>query len=392
MISKIKKVKIKDIFGVFKFIIVLIPSLIYKLYLKISKKELWLVCETQFTARDNGYVFYKYMKENHKDINCWYAIDYNCSDYNKVKHFGNIIKWSSLKHYFYYMSATKNLSSHKEGNPNQTLFTILHLYLRLYNNRVFLQHGITKDDAEMFYYKNTKFRYFICGAKKEYEFIKEKFGYPLGNVVYTGFARFDNLHNIKTKNQILLIPTWRRWFELTSDKESFIKTDYFKLWNSFINNSKLKQFLKRKNVELIFYPHSQMKKFIDCFEVSCDNIKLINNEIDLQVLLKESSLMITDYSSVYMDFAYMRKPVIYYQFDYSKYRNSHFKEGYFSYEKDGFGIVLDDENKLVDEVIKTVKNNYKIEDKYLNRMNSFFEINDANNCERIYRVLLNKEM
>ena len=71
------------------------------------------------------------------------------------------------------------------------------------NNRVFLQHGITKDDAIMFYYKNTYFKYFICGAKKEFEYINEKFGYPDNNVIYTGFPRFDSLHNIDVnKNKI----------------------------------------------------------------------------------------------------------------------------------------------------------------------------------------------
>ncbi len=387
MLNKLKKVSSRDLVGFFKFIIVLIPSLIYKFFLKITKKDLWLICETEFTARDNGYVFYKYMKENHKEIKSYYAIGFNCKDYNKVKTFGNIIKWASLKHYFIYMSATKNISSHKEGNPNQTLFTILHLYLNLYNNRVFLQHGITKDDAEMFYYKNTKFKYFICGAKREYEFIKEKFGYPQKNVVYTGFARFDNLHNNKVKKQILVIPTWRRWFELEEDETKFVKSNYFKMWNSLLNNKKLTDYIKKNNIKLIFYPHAQMKKFISSFKLNNKCIEVINNEVDIQKLLKESSLMITDYSSVYMDFAYMKKPVIYYQFDYEEYRKSHFKEGYFDYNKDGFGPIINDENKL-EETIEKICNNKFIPDWiYEERMNTFFELSDTNNCVRIFNII-----
>ena len=387
MLNKLKKVSARDIAGILKFIIVLIPTLIYKIYLKLSKKELWLICETEFTARDNGYVFYKYMKDNHPEINCWYAIGFKCQDYNKVKNLGNIIQWASLKHYFYYMSATRNISSHKEGNPNQTLFTVLHLYLNLYNNRVFLQHGITKDDAEMFYYKNTKFKYFICGAKREYEFIKEKFGYPLKNVIYTGFARFDNLHNSKVKKQILVIPTWRRWFELEQDETKFVESNYFKMWNGLLNNKKLNDYIKKNNIKLVFYPHAQMKKFISSFKLDNEDIKVINNEVDIQKLLKESSLMITDYSSVYMDFAYMSKPVIYYQFDYSEYRSSHFKEGYFDYKKDGFGLVTDSEKKLEKEIERICDNKFVTDKKYKERMDKFFELNDANNCERIYKTV-----
>lgn len=388
MKEKIKKVSLKDMCGVVPFLVMILPSFVYKLYLKITKKELWLIAETENMARDNGYVFFKYIRENHNEIKCYYAINFNCQDYKKIKHLGNIIKWSSFKHYFYYMSATKNISSHKEGNPNQTLFTILHLYLNLYNNRVFLQHGITKDDAKMFYYKNTKFKYFICGAKREYNYIKNKFGYPDENVVFTGFSRFDNLHhNVNVKNQILLIPTWRRWFELISDNEEFKKSDYFNKWNSFLNNKKLGKFLNDNNIDLIFYPHSQMKKFINSFDINNGHIKLINDEVDIQKLLIESSLMITDYSSVYMDFAYMKKPIIYYQFDYSKYRNSHFKEGYFSYEKDGFGPIVKNEDTLVLELIKYFNNKYSVDDKYLERMNNFFELNDDNNCNRIFDKL-----
>ena len=384
MKNKIKKVSFKDIVGFFKFLIVLFPAIIYKTILKISKKELWLICETKNMARDNGYVFFKYMQEYKKNIKTYYAISFTCNDYNKLTKYKNLVNWSSLKHYFIYMCATKNISSHKEGNPNHTLFTILHLYLRLYNNRVFLQHGITKDDAPMFYYKNTYFRYFICGAKREYEYITKHFGYPTGNVIYTGFARFDNLHNIKPKKQILLIPTWRRWFELNKKNETFIKSEYYIKWNSLINNKKLNAFLSENNLELIFYPHYQMKKFINCFNNDNQFIKIINDEIDIQKLLIDSSLMITDYSSVYMDFAYMKKPIIYYQFDYEKYRESHFKEGYFSYKSDGFGKVLVDETELVDEIIRIIKNSFQVEPKYIERMNKFFELNDNHNCERIY--------
>ena len=43
-----------------------------------------------------------------------------------------------------------------------------------------------------------------------------------------------------------------------------------------------------------------------------------------------------------------------------------------------FSILLDD----------YVKENYNVENKYLQRMNNFFEINDTNNCERIYNAIV----
>ena len=387
MINKLKKVKLVDLLGFFILIFAFPCSIVVRFMTK--NKPIWLVCELKDTARDNGYHFFKYIRINHPEVNCYYAINKKSNDYNKIAKYGNVIQFGSFKHWVYYLSSKYNISSHKEGNPNHLVFTIVHLYLHMLNNRVFLQHGITKDDAPMFYYKNTYFKYFVCGAKKEYDFIKTKFCYPDKNLIYTGLARFDNLDssNINHK-QILLIPTWRRWFETTNSNDFFESSEYFEKWNNFINNDKLLEYLEEKNITLIFYPHFAMRKFIKEFNVSSNNIRIIKDDnVDIQELLKSSALMITDYSSVYMDFAYMRKPIIYYQFDYDEYRKSHFKEGYFDYERDGFGEVVNDEKELVELVKYYCSNNYKIKDNYLKRMQEFFPLYDKDNCKRIYEYL-----
>lgn len=397
MIKKIKDnlkyIKLEDIISFFIFILVLLPSLLFKIFNKIRGKKLWLVCERKTTASDNGYHFYKYIRTKHPKDYCFYVIDKKSNDYNKVKDLGNIIQWGSLKHWIYYLAASLNISTQKNGNPNAPLFYVLHVILGLYNNRVFLQHGITKDDAEWLYYKNTKFKYFICGAKREYEYIKERFGYPSGNVIYTGFSRFDNLYNNKVnKKQILVMPTWRNWLGRETNtlekKNEFINTYYFKCWNSFLNNKKLNDYIKKNNIKLYFHPHFNMQKYITDFEINSKNIKIVdNNNSDIQDLLKKSSLMITDFSSVYMDFAYMKKPIIYYQFDKEEYREKQYQEGYFDYDKDGFGEVLLQVDNVVNKIINYVENDYKVEAKYLDRMNDFFELHDKKNCERIYNKI-----
>lgn len=387
MKNKLKKIKAKDLFGFFILLLALIPSIFVRI--KNRKNHIWLVCELENTARDNGYHFFKYVRTNYPQINCYYAINKNCKDYQKIKNLGNVIQFGSFKHWVYYLSSRYNISSHKEGNPNHLVFTLVHLYMHLLNNRVFLQHGITKDDAPMFYYKNTYFKYFICGAKREYEYINKNFGYPKENVVYTGLARFDNLHsNEINKKKILLIPTWRRWFELSNNDEIFTNSEYFIKWNNFLNNETLINYLEKNSVELVFYPHFAMKKFIKNFNVNSKNITIVKEDnVDIQDLLKECSLMITDYSSVYMDFAYMKKPVIYYQFDYEEYRKSHFSKGYFDYKNDGFGEIINDEDDCVKKIMFYCNNGYEIEEKYLNRMRNFFELCDQKNCERIFEIL-----
>ena len=125
-----------------------------------------------------------------------------------------------------------------------------------------------------------------------------------------------------------------------------------------------------------------MQKYINSFKVKTKNIKILDTKTDIQKVLKESEILITDYSSVYMDFAYMNKPVMYFQFDYEEYRKRQYQDGYFSYKDDGFGPVCDNAEDLIKDFISITKKG--LDKKYCDRMNKFFELKDQNNCDRIY--------
>ena len=395
ILNNLKYIKFNDLISPFIFLFVLPISLVYKIYNKIKKRRIWLVCEDGYHARDNGYHFYKYMRKTHDDIDCYYVIDKKEKDYNKVKKYGNIIQFKSFKHWMYYLSCELNISSQKSGNPSKPLFYVLHVYLNLFNNRVFLQHGVIKDYCEWLIYKNTKFKYFICGAKKEFEYIDSTYGYPKGSVIYTGLARFDKLHNIKVnKKQILIMPTWRMWLgrdtNSLSKKIDFKETDFYKNWNKLLTNKKLIKYIEENNINILFYPHIDMQKFLNEFKCKSKNIKFLDLKTDIQKVLKESSLLVTDYSSVFMDFGYMRKPIIYFQFDKKEFREKQYQEGYFSYENDGFGSVISSENKVVDKILKYIENNFTVETTYKKRMDQFFELNDSKNSERIYQKINKK--
>lgn len=391
MKEKIKKVSLRDICGLVPFLIMVLPSFIYKIYLKITKKELWLIAETENMARDNGYAFFKYMRENHSDIKCYYAINFNCHDYEKVKSLGNIIKWSSFNHYFYYMSSTRNISSHKEGNPNQTIFTFMHLYLKLYNNRVFLQHGVLYQNYSMFHQCNTKFSIFITGAKPEYDFVKEKYGYNNDEVKYTGLARFDNLNNVEANPKIILyMPTWRRWIE--SENELKV-SEYYHGIESLINNSKLEEILEKNDMYLYFCPHNSMQKYKDSFITINNRVKVIDLEkVDIQNLLMIGSLLITDFSSIHTDFAYMNKPIIYYQYDTDDFKSKHIGKNaddtYYNFVKDGFGSVVNNENDLIEAINLKIKSKFKQEKIYNKRVSIFFPLRDNKNSERIFKAII----
>lgn len=392
--NSLKYLKFKDVFAPFVFILAFICSLFFRVINKIKKRNLWLICEGKTEARDNGYHFFKYIRENHPKEFCFYVIDKKSESYKKVEKYGNIIQYHSLKHWIYYLSAQYNISSQKAANPNQILFYVIHVVFGWYKNRVFLQHGITVSDGKWLYYKNTKFKYFICGAKQEFDFIKEKFGYPEENVIYTGFPRFDNLYNNKiNEKQILIMPTWRNWLGRETNKlakkAEFIETEYYKNWNGLLNNSRFTEYIEANNYKVLFYPHVNMQKFLNSFEIKSKNIKLVNMKTDIQKVLKESSLMVTDYSSVFMDFAYMLKPIIFFQFDYKEYREKQYAEGYFNYKEEKFGYSTETVAETVDKIITALEKG--TEKKQLEEMKNFFELKDQNNCKRIYDILKGEE-
>lgn len=390
--NKLRNITIGDLLGSIKFILILLPSLIFKLYLKIIKKEIWLICETKDTARDNGISFYKYLCEEHKEINAFYAINKQSYDYQNIKKYNNIIKWGSFKHYLYYMSSKWNISSHKEGNPNQTLFTLLHLYFNLYNNRIFLQHGVLYQNYEMFHQKNTKFKMFVTGAKPEYDFVKEKFGYK-NEVKYTGLARFDNLYKNKNNNIkeiILYMPTWRRWFK---SKEELINSTYYKKINSFINSEELESLLTKYDKKLLFCPHVGLSKYNNLYKTKNKHVDVLETKKEsIQNLLIKGTVLITDFSSLHTDFAFMKKSILYYQYDELEFKERHIgrraNNTYYAYKKDGFGPVVKNEKDALNELEKILKNDCKLEIEYSKRIENFFELHDDKNCERIYEEIM----
>ena len=84
----------------------------------------------------------------------------------------------------------------------------------------------------------------------------------------------------------------------------------------------------------------------------------------------------------------MKKPLSYFQFDYEEFRSRHYAEGYFSYERDGFGPVVKTVDKLVDELISSYEKGFKMEEEYKQKVDKTFIYRDHNNCERILKELL----
>ena len=104
----------------------------------------------------------------------------------------------------------------------------------------------------------------------------------------------------------------------------------------------------------------------------------------------KSNLVLTDYSSAVFDFAYLRKPVVYCQFDHELFFGGvhTLTQGYFDCKMNGFGEVVYNLDDTINLIIDYVKNDCKMKDKYRERADQFFAFNDKENCQRVtYKII-----
>ena len=364
----------------------MIPLMAFSKLLSCFRKEKhWVLHERGTDARDNAYFFYRYLKENYPEQKVYYIIDKKSPDHHKVA--ADAVQFGSLKNYWAMATAEKIISTHCFFGllcMNAKMFRFCGLNRKFY----FLQHGITGNYLAHMHFDNAKIRMLFCGAQPEYEYMLTKYGYPETNLRYTGFARYDTLHHIQTKRQIVIMPSWRRYIQ---DEDAFLSSPYYLRWNQLLEDPHFAEFLEKNDFSAVFYPHFEAQKYIHRFKTGSERIILADfAHFDVQQLLKESILLVTDYSSVSFDFAYMRKPTVYFQFDSEEFFSKHYDRGYFSYSGMGFGPVVDSVSSVVEAIEQSAQNGFAPTSMYSGRMDKFFPLYDRNNCQRIYQCITEK--
>ena len=374
-------------------------------FINNTKNKIWLINDRRDRAGDNGEFFFRYIKSiKLRGIKAYFVIEKNSSDFNRLRKFGDILDIDSNKYLYKFLKADKIITSISNSwvtNP----FNKDEVYIRdlLHFDIVFLQHGIIKDDLSMFLNRlNQNYSLFVTSSKREYKSILSKtYGYNPHNIILTGLPRYDYLENmrniVRIKKQIVIIPTWRMNFLGTRDlityksihSDKFINTEFFKFYNNLINEKNILSAMKKNNYTGIFCLHPSLsQQYIDFKK---NKYFSVIEKCNYQKLLLESSLLITDYSSIFFDFAYLRKPVIYTHFDYEEYRMNHYKEGYFNYYRDGFGPVCKDNESTIKEIIYEIENHCILRRKYLNNIKKFFMFSDNKNSERVLnKIVKNK--
>lgn len=355
------------------------------LYPFYKNKKIWLFTDRTDLSGDNGEHFFRYAMTRKDDVKKYFILEKGCEDYNRLKNiYGkHVVEFGSFKHKILYAFAKKLMQSQisprtydpfTEGRPRRFAGLALpEVY--------FLQHGVNTYDMSSWMTKFDKNLSLILTVSDiDYaEFTGEHYNYDKEIVQELGYPRFDNLTNENLKRQIVIMPTWRNYIKTANQ---LLNSSYYEHFNGLLNNERLIEHAKKTGYEIILKPHPLMYKFIKVFDVN-EYVK-IDNVTKHHVILCDSALMITDYSSVAYDFLYLKKPVIYYQ--YGGGSDHHFDISTV-FKDDGsmdFGAKIDNEDELVDKIIEYMDNNCQMEEIYQKRVDNFYKFNDKNNSKRVY--------
>lgn len=256
-----------------------------------------------------------------------------------------------------------------------------------------IQHGLSVQDlsqtANRMYDNNVKY---YCASRYEIENLRQKeYGYADKDLVLTGIPRYDGLVSDDQK-QILITPTWRKNLALLPEigsmrpyNPAFKESAYFQIYDQLLKDKRLIETAHRTGYRLIYLLHpvfsSQRKDFEEREGVTI----LTAGEISYEQLLTESSVMVTDYSGVQFDFAYMRKPIVYY---HRSEIPPHYIEGGFFYNTQGFGEICTTQEELVDTLCGYMENECSLKPLYQERQDDFFAFSDHENCKRIFEDAL----
>ncbi|MBU7563521.1 CDP-glycerol glycerophosphotransferase family protein [Pediococcus ethanolidurans] len=348
----------------------------------VKKKNVWLIGEKSNKAQDNGFFFFKYLRENHPEIDAYYVIDNESLDRANFESMDHVITFNSAEHFRVAYSAQVICGTH---DYKILLPTINHDFLKLIKAKiVFLQHGVlgTKNlidiNGRMFdtFYADV----FVTSSLREKNIVTNDLQYPEKSVIVSGLPRFDRLFlgDTKVKKQILIIPTWRDWLR---DDQSFKESNYLYVYDSLINNSYFKK-LAGEGYKVLFCLHPNAQKFLQYFSIPSYVTPISQGEVMVQDLIKESCLMITDYSSVGIDFSFLDKPVIYYEFDQVRFLGK--KGSHLNLERDLPGDVVYSEKQVIDSLKMVYQNDFQISDSNKTKSSKFLINKDLNNSKRVF--------
>ena len=363
-----------------------------------KKGSVWLFSDRIDNAGDSGEVVFKYICEHTpKGVRPIFTIGRAASDEvkNRLEAIGEVVYFEDTEFKYYFLLADKIVSSSAGEFTINAFEDDRPYFVDMYHfDFYFMNHGVNCGDCSAWlnhYNKNIKI-FFNTGVNERQAIIDGRYNMTADQCVITGLPRFDALYDDR-KKQLLVLPSWRKSIKGAYDDKTssvyydgFVNTDYYKFYNGLINDERLLAKMREKGYTGLFCLHPIFRKQAVDFKKN-DVFAINEGFIDYNKVFAESSVMVTDYSTIAFDFAYLKKPIVYTQFDKEEfYKTQTYDKGFFEYERDGFGPVCYDLDSAVDALIKIIDKDCKND--YIDRVTNFFVNIDKNNSKRVIDAVL----
>lgn len=368
-----------------------------KVFYKMPLKENWVLCESFFgkSYSDSPKYIYEYLAKNYPGK---YRFIWVINKKTKIPFNPTKVKRYSIR-YAYYLARCK----YDVFNVRQPD------WVRKREGNVFLEtwHGtplkkLVFDQDEVMaasplykaqFFKNSRIWDYLVSAnyfstecfKSAFLFDKKflEYGYPRNDILH-----YDNKDEIadnlrakfgipKNKKTILYAPTWR-------DDEYYGKGQY--KFDLKLDLRMLRRELGEDYVVLL-RTHYYIADQLDVTGLEGFAVNLSKYD-DISELYLISDILITDYSSVFFDYANLKRPILFYTYDLDKYRDM-LRGFYMDIETEVPGPLL----YTTEEVIKAIQNIDVLTQEYKEKYAQFYErfcgLEDGHASENVCKEVFN---
>ena len=364
----------------------------------------WLLADRGFMADDNAEHLYRWVMRHHPERKVFFALRKDSPDWPRLEREGfQMLHIGGME----YRAACLNcgwLISSQRAN-----YIVKHYWRRWHADVTrrrfcFLQHGVSMDYLPRLNQPHADM--LLVTTEREYAALASDPRFPYvysgREVRLTGLPRHDELLRkasaVAEPRDILIMPSWRHSMapKQTRDgqfvyEEGFTQSEFFRRWQALLRSPRLLAAAARYGYRIRFYPHPHLRPQLHHFQLDGTAI-ILETGTSVQDILAGTALLISDHSSIAVEIALLRRPVLYFLFDREQAvltpnRDQGRGRGYFDHERDGFGEAAKDEEELCGLAEAYMRGGCRMKDAYRRRADAFFVFNDMENCRRVYEAL-----
>ena len=369
-------------------------------------RNAWVVMDRIHDADDNGERLFEHLRAERPDINAWFALEQGTPDWRRLQGAGaqRLVAHGSFAWTMLMLNCSWLLSSHADlpiMNPARVMEIVKEPTWKF----GFLQHGVIKDDLSRWLNRRTIDFFAVSTQPELASIVADGTGYEVTTreTRNTGLPRFDRLlakgraRGADSRDLVLVAPTWRSWLasqvsETSQRREigdAFWTSDYYLNWQAVLRSAAVAEAVARLGHRLAFMPHPALQPVLSAMDVPPHVEPMTFTGNDVQELYARSALLVTDYSSVAFNVAYIDGPIVYFQFDRDiVLGGAHVgRRGYFDYERDGFGPVTTDADEAIAAIVAAIERGPRPAPEYQERIDRTFTNRDGRACARVVAAI-----